>query len=317
MCCMVNPIVVAADWVPFGPWPRLSYPLAMTRLAVPLVYVPYSLIRGVIIDWYPLYPFLNPHHHGGGYGRVALNAVVLAVAMALLAAAVDLDGPTPAGPAIQGNIRPVTMRSARSRPACGVAHRAPDCKLGDDWQPMVTSTGRRVRRGGRPDRSAGATARRGRPVGSDRLPAADGGRDVQARPHPRRRPVRPPLRGARVRSRPVLPSGHPPDQARTDLAGLLSCRRAGGAVRRPRAQRDAAVAARAARAGIRRCARQHPRASSACGGPWHRERTLPALRDLLELPFERSSRARRSRCTIAPPMSGRSNSIRGAANGGP
>ncbi len=84
----VIPIVVAADWVPFGPWPRLSYPLAMTRLAVPLVYVPYSLIRGVIIDWYP-YPFLNPHHHGGGYGRVALNAVVLAVAMALLAAAVN------------------------------------------------------------------------------------------------------------------------------------------------------------------------------------------------------------------------------------
>jgi hypothetical protein len=42
------------------------------------------------VHWYP-YPFLDPRHPGG-YGRVALYAVVLAVAMGLLAVGVDAIG---------------------------------------------------------------------------------------------------------------------------------------------------------------------------------------------------------------------------------
>jgi hypothetical protein len=56
----------------------------------PLVYFAYSLIRGAIVHWYP-YPFLDPRYPGG-YGRIALYAVVLAVVMALLAIAVNAIG---------------------------------------------------------------------------------------------------------------------------------------------------------------------------------------------------------------------------------
>ncbi len=46
-------------------------------------------VRGAAtaVHWYP-YPFLNPTH-AGGYGRVALYAVVLALFMGLLALAVN------------------------------------------------------------------------------------------------------------------------------------------------------------------------------------------------------------------------------------
>jgi hypothetical protein len=46
-------------------------------LAFPLAYFAYSLIRGAAVGWYP-YPFIDPRQ-SGGYGRVAVFAVVLAV----------------------------------------------------------------------------------------------------------------------------------------------------------------------------------------------------------------------------------------------
>jgi hypothetical protein len=49
-----------------------------------------SLHRGAAVHWYP-YPFLNPTH-SGGYARVALYAVVLALFMGLLALAVNALG---------------------------------------------------------------------------------------------------------------------------------------------------------------------------------------------------------------------------------
>lgn len=45
---------------------------------------------GAAVHWYP-YPFLNPTHPGG-YGRVVLYAVVLALFMGLLALAVNALG---------------------------------------------------------------------------------------------------------------------------------------------------------------------------------------------------------------------------------
>jgi len=53
-----------------------------------------------------------------------------------------------------------------------------------------------------------------------------------------------------------------------------------------RPERDAALAARTAGARVRR--RTHRRGGElrVWGTPWHEQRVLPALRDLLELPFE-------------------------------
>jgi hypothetical protein len=86
----VTPIVLLADWIFFPPWPRAAYRKALVWLAFPLAYFAYSLIRGAAVDWYP-YPFLDPRHPGG-YGRVAVYAVVLAVIFALLAVAVSVVG---------------------------------------------------------------------------------------------------------------------------------------------------------------------------------------------------------------------------------
>lgn len=72
----IMPLVLVLDWL-FEP-PRV--PLALRRtvlwLAFPLTYLPYTLIRGSIVDWYP-YPFLNPTHDGG-YWRVAGNCLGVA-----------------------------------------------------------------------------------------------------------------------------------------------------------------------------------------------------------------------------------------------
>ena len=64
-----------------------SYRAALDWLIVPLAYFAYSLLRGAAVHWYP-YPFLNPMHPGG-YGRVVIYAVVLAVFMGLLALAIN------------------------------------------------------------------------------------------------------------------------------------------------------------------------------------------------------------------------------------
>jgi hypothetical protein len=89
------PLVMLADWAAFPPWAVIRYRAALGWLAGPLAYFAYSLIRGAITGWYP-YPFLNPAHPGG-YGRVALYAVVLAVVMGLLALGVNAIGRWRAG----------------------------------------------------------------------------------------------------------------------------------------------------------------------------------------------------------------------------
>jgi hypothetical protein len=84
----VMPAALALDYLLFGPWPRVSYRAMTGILLGPLVYLAYSLVRGPRVHWYP-YPFLNPHHASGGYGRVALNCVVLGVLMALLTVVIN------------------------------------------------------------------------------------------------------------------------------------------------------------------------------------------------------------------------------------
>ena len=56
---------------------------ALRWLAIPVVYLAYTLIRGPLADdWYP-YPFLDPTRDGG-YLRVALFSAAVAIALALL-----------------------------------------------------------------------------------------------------------------------------------------------------------------------------------------------------------------------------------------
>lgn len=84
------PLLLLLDWIVFSPWARTRYVVALTWLAYPLAYVAYTLIRGPLANWYP-YPFLDPRL-AGGYGRVAIYSVVLAIVFALLALAVNAIG---------------------------------------------------------------------------------------------------------------------------------------------------------------------------------------------------------------------------------
>jgi hypothetical protein len=77
----ILPLVILVDFLLVPPVPPPTYRQALAFLAFPLAYFGYSLIRGAIVDWYP-YPFVDVNRHG--YDGVALNAVVLAIAMAAL-----------------------------------------------------------------------------------------------------------------------------------------------------------------------------------------------------------------------------------------
>ncbi|TSD46929.1 hypothetical protein FFI94_012675 [Rhodococcus sp. KBS0724] len=85
----VLPLVLLADWVFSPPRHRISEGSALTWLAFPALYAMYSLVRGAIVDWYP-YPFLDPRAHGSV--SLVVGLVVLAVAMALMALAVNAVG---------------------------------------------------------------------------------------------------------------------------------------------------------------------------------------------------------------------------------
>ncbi len=79
----VMPVVVLADWLLAPPRQRIERRTALLWLIFPVLYCIYSLVRGPYVDFYP-YPFLDPRLDGG-YGRVALFVVVLAVAIGGLA----------------------------------------------------------------------------------------------------------------------------------------------------------------------------------------------------------------------------------------
>ena len=78
------PVVMVLDWLLVPPRHRIERRTALLWLLYPLGYAAYTLVRGPLAgDFYP-YPFINPTRDGG-YAQVALNSVVLAVAMAALA----------------------------------------------------------------------------------------------------------------------------------------------------------------------------------------------------------------------------------------
>jgi hypothetical protein len=72
----IMPIVMVLDWLFEPPRVPLRFERNLAWLIFPLMYLPYTLIRGAIVDWYP-YPFVDPTRDGG-YWRVAANSLAIA-----------------------------------------------------------------------------------------------------------------------------------------------------------------------------------------------------------------------------------------------
>lgn len=73
----IMPLVVVLDWLYVPPRVPLTLRRTLAWLVFPLLYLPYTLIRGEIVDWYP-YPFVDPTRDGG-YLRVAGNSAGVAL----------------------------------------------------------------------------------------------------------------------------------------------------------------------------------------------------------------------------------------------
>jgi len=79
----VFPVVMLFDWVYCPPMRKFTAKEALLWMIYPVVYAAYTLVHGPLArHWYP-YPFINVAMHG--YARVALNCVVIAISMLVLA----------------------------------------------------------------------------------------------------------------------------------------------------------------------------------------------------------------------------------------
>lgn len=80
----IIPVAVCIDWFVDSPREVIPFRRAFLWLVFPLLYLAYTLIRGVFVGWYP-YPFLNPTDPQG-YGGVAVTSVGIAVMAAVITA---------------------------------------------------------------------------------------------------------------------------------------------------------------------------------------------------------------------------------------
>lgn len=74
----IMPMAVLADWLVNRPARKVVFKEAVLWLSFPAAYVAYSLVRGLVVDWYP-YPFLNPSENG--YWHVAFICTCIAAAL--------------------------------------------------------------------------------------------------------------------------------------------------------------------------------------------------------------------------------------------
>jgi hypothetical protein len=80
----IVPIMVVLGWFLFGPRPRIERRTVVWSLAFPVLWTIYTLIRGAAVHWYP-YPFVDADTLG--YGKVAVNAVLVVVLLAAVSGA--------------------------------------------------------------------------------------------------------------------------------------------------------------------------------------------------------------------------------------
>lgn len=75
------PVLTVAGWVAVGPRVRLGRGDLAPFLAIPVVWIAYTLVRGAVVDWYP-YPFIDVGEHG--YVVVLLNSAGVGALMVAL-----------------------------------------------------------------------------------------------------------------------------------------------------------------------------------------------------------------------------------------
>jgi hypothetical protein len=75
LCHMITPVLAVVGWLLFGPRGRVTAQVVLLSSGYPLAWLAFTLVRGAFIAWYP-YPFVDVV--ALGYGRVALNCVVVA-----------------------------------------------------------------------------------------------------------------------------------------------------------------------------------------------------------------------------------------------
>ena len=68
----IMPVVLLIDWIIDPPKKQLRFKNTLLWLIFPLLYILYSLFRGLIVHWYP-YPFLDPSTNG--YGGILLTSL--------------------------------------------------------------------------------------------------------------------------------------------------------------------------------------------------------------------------------------------------
>ncbi|HSX28200.1 MAG TPA: Pr6Pr family membrane protein [Candidatus Saccharimonadales bacterium] len=78
------PLLIVIDWLWDLPQSRLTVRQVVWWLAYPVAWLGYTLVRGVVVDWYP-YSFVDPGHDGG-YGRVGLYVLGITLFVVLAAA---------------------------------------------------------------------------------------------------------------------------------------------------------------------------------------------------------------------------------------
>ena len=79
----VIPAAMLADWLLVPPSRLIPLKRALVWMLFPALYVPYSLVRGAIVNWYP-YPFLNARVQS--YESIAVTCAVMLVGLVGLAA---------------------------------------------------------------------------------------------------------------------------------------------------------------------------------------------------------------------------------------
>lgn len=72
----IMPVVMLIDWIIDPPKVRIELGKVLYWLVFPIVYVVYTLARGVHVKWYP-YPFLDPSIKG--YGHIAMMVALLLI----------------------------------------------------------------------------------------------------------------------------------------------------------------------------------------------------------------------------------------------
>ncbi len=85
----LGPVVILADWVVDPPTAAIDRRTVLWWLAFPAAYLGYSLVRGLVVGWFP-YPFLDPAIVG--WGGVAAWSVAIAFAVVAMAAGVGILG---------------------------------------------------------------------------------------------------------------------------------------------------------------------------------------------------------------------------------